>query len=266
MTRMWQSRIRRHIDSAGTARLSGAPEVNWLDMPEAVLEGGAGPLSRRIGYRDDRVKLRVKALALPVSAEDDVDPQGALAVGDRYVQSWSCVGCTFVNSGFLSCCEMCETRRERSLDFSEGFHGTPEHGRFTMQEKGPWPSLKESADADAAYEIASVASSWLEVDDVKVVEEADDDDLLLVDATGMPPLELSWASRARTIAGCGPAPALPASGVTIPPILRPKPSNRSKTYDEDVQQDDLDDLSLLENRRFHPHFDRGSRQRQRSKR
>eukprot|EP00928_Gymnodinium_smaydae_P084275 TRINITY_DN67540_c0_g1_i1.p1 TRINITY_DN67540_c0_g1~~TRINITY_DN67540_c0_g1_i1.p1 ORF type:complete len:249 (+),score=26.59 TRINITY_DN67540_c0_g1_i1:73-819(+) len=241
------------------ARVLKAPVVNFLDMPEAML-GRGGPLSRQMSYRNNRATFRVKSLALPIVSENDTKPQDAIPIADDVEQSWSCVGCTFINSGWFPRCEMCETLRDRAVGTAHTSHPASETTSFTIQDQDRWPSLQESAQVDAACEVASVASSWLEVDDVRI-EDADDDDVLFVSVGEMPDEQHSWASRAKMVAGCGPAASLPASGVTIPPVHRPKTSTKSKVHESDINEDDFEDLSLLEDRRLYPQFDRTMRQR-----
>eukprot|EP00928_Gymnodinium_smaydae_P090620 TRINITY_DN743_c0_g1_i11.p1 TRINITY_DN743_c0_g1~~TRINITY_DN743_c0_g1_i11.p1 ORF type:complete len:277 (+),score=44.21 TRINITY_DN743_c0_g1_i11:83-832(+) len=242
------------------ARVLSAPVVNYLDMPEAA--SGGRSRSRQGGYRSDRSKFRVKSLALPVVAENDVQQADTLLVADCDVQSWTCAGCTFINSGWLPRCELCETPRDRSVGAIATSRGSSQNESFSIQEQDQWPSLKESADEEGSFEVASVASSWLEVDDdVKVLGDSDDGEEPGEAAVETSASQGSWASKAKVVAARGPAASLPASGVIAPPIHKAKPPSTSKIHDADVSQNEVDDLTLLEDRRLNPQFDRGSRQR-----
>lgn len=250
------------------------PTVNCSDMPEASLVGGSGPLSRRIGYRSDRAKFRVKSLAVPMLpeglvqmstlvADDGVEAYCSTALSGQFSSSWACPACTFLNSTWLKRCEICNTPVDSltpltGTSLESAAQNTAAAARSNTNADGEhhdWPSLQEAASSFVDCEISSVGSSWLNVADAEAVVD-DESDVLVVN----PPEEFaqlqSWAARAKSIAAFGPAVSIPAAGVVAPPLQRvqaPKEGTAEEAETSAEMPSEVhSELDALENRRLHP--------------
>lgn len=228
--------------------------------------GGSGPLSRRIGYRDDRAKFRVKSLELPALMETTGDFYHSLESSEYPPSSWPCRACTFVNSGWLPQCEMCESpvnAPATSNDSSSANLVQVAIDETAITTKGgDWPSLRDALHSFVDCEISSVGSSWLEIGDTEVVLEEGDVSIVHLSEQPAPP---SWAARAKGIAANGPAATLPSAGVALPPPLQKTHAAKHAESDKEAGKPDDEnwDLLCLEDRRLHPTFDRGSTRRRR---
>lgn len=185
------------------------PALNYSDVPEAALPGGAGPLSRMQKRGTPPPKSRVKNLGLPVLAEIDEDHE----VTETASQSpddpeWMCKICTFANHGLLQRCEICKAARTAEVQTCQL------DVDLKVVESHHWPSLLEAVEAWTACEVSSTGSSWL---DLMGPRESDDEtDAVMVTAAG-PQETRSWVSRAKA-AAAGPTPKVPARGVAVPPL------------------------------------------------
>jgi len=186
------------------------PCVNYEDVPEVALIGGSGPRSRRVGYRSDRSKFRVKSLALPLMQEikEQEELEDTTATNSFEHNSLA---------SHLACKErsweiLYEESSHRSEDSVSGTACTPpligHHGEF--------PSLQEALDSFAECEVSSMGSSWLEVEDVSGFE--DEGVVVVDDQASKGELPRSWAARAKAVSTKGLAPAVPAAGVLAPPL------------------------------------------------
>lgn len=263
------------------AHVPARPSINYSDTPEVSLIGGSGPLSRRVGYRKDRTKFRVKSLAFPMIAEVGDEDNGTRSATDQHGLPWSCRTCTFVNHGELLTCEMCHTPANGgsvidnpieaswehvSINSVRALHKLPDAASPTSGLDGDWPSLGEAIHSFVECEVSSVGSSWLDIDVEGGIVE---DDCGAYIVTGMkdPATQASqtWAARARDVAAQGPAAAIPAAGVLAPRLQSAQPKKQEKDREVGMVDDDNWELDRLEGRRLQPHFARGSTQRRRGR-
>jgi hypothetical protein len=246
-----------------------APELrvsnlNCNDLPEASIVGGSGPLSRRLGYRSDRAKFRMKSLVLPTLSEilDEVnDLPVSLTSSEQPLPSWPCPACTFVNSGLLVKCEVCDTPFSNTAAVIGGFiecavdktvnaeQESIEVEEEVLVQDGFWPSLREAVHSFVDCEISSVGSSWQDVGDVADFQD-DDSDIVIVNLSQKPTVPPSWASRAESISTIGPAVSIPAAGVAAPPLKRAQPRKAGTPKENEPQSDTNWELDELEDRRL----------------
>lgn len=223
------------------------------------MAGGSGPLSRRYRYRDDRAKFRVKSLALPTLPEDYIEEEKHEVSPDHDPSSWPCSVCTFINSGWLLKCEVCETPCVNAVAKRE-VPSEDVNGVDTMQENGEteerlctksdnWPSLTEAVHSFIDCEVSSLASSWQDLGEVANVED-DDSDVIIVNASHQSLEPVSWAALAKSIAASGPVVSLPAAGVTAPPLKGFQLKQARRRKDVDVQSEADWELDALEDRRL----------------
>merc|ERR1711879_1097671 len=100
---------------AALVHQAAGPALNCDDLPEASMPGGCGPISRRLGYRADRHKSRIKSLPLPALGEmcEDADTASESDQPTRTNpdDAWPCCICSFLNSSLMPLCEICGTAR-----------------------------------------------------------------------------------------------------------------------------------------------------------
>jgi len=225
--------------------------MNCEDVPEAKMVGGSGPLSRRLGFRNDRAKFRVKSLPLPVLAEAGDDD--ALCSSVQCGSPWSCHVCTFFNSA-CELCAMCEAPADGSVIVGNSTEMSLEVKANNSEMPLPmkeidWPTLKEAADSFVDCEISSTASSWLEIGGAW----EEDGDITILQIPQQPRPQ-SWAARAKVIAASGPPAMLPAAGFVVPPLQKAPAVKEVKCEDTEMKEDDDWDLHCLEDRRLRPHW------------
>lgn len=233
--------------------------LNCTDLPEALLVGGSAPPSRRLGYRNDRAKFRVKSLVLPTLPEDVIEVNDE-ASSEQALSSWPCPSCTFMNSGWLLKCEVCETPHSDAPVSIEAFtecavdeaisnaHCGIETGEDICT-KDMWPSLTEATHAFLDCEVSSVGSSWQDIGDAVEFED-DDCDALVVNPSHQPTVPLTWAAHAKAIAASGPAASIPAAGFVAPPMKRAQLKKVGILKDVDALDDINYELDGLEDRRL----------------
>lgn len=236
-----------------TVRISAKPSLNYQDAPEVALIGGSGPLSRRVGYRSDRTKFRVRSLDQGIDDESLVLPVLAENTDE---DAWFCLACTFANHGELKECEMCGTpANHRPVEAS--WEHVPALGDTEVL-KDDWPSLHEATHSFVDCEISSLGS-WLDIgnEESTVLDESC---VVVVNPAEQRSVG-SWAARAKAVASQGPAASVPAAGFVAPSqqVLQ------SKKH-KDVQEasiSDVDDsvLDCLEERRLCPRLPRSSQRR-----
>jgi len=227
------------------------PYVNCEDVPETYMVGGSGPLSRRLGFRNDRAKFRVKSLPLPVLAEAGDDDELCSSV-----QGGSPGSCRILWS-FNSACELCamceapaggSATAANSTEVSSEVKANNSEMSLAMKEFD-WPTLKEAADSFVDCEISSTASSWLEIG----AAWEEDGDIVVLQLPQQPRPQ-SWAARAKVIAASGLPAMLPAAGFVAPPLQKAFAVKEVKSEDTELKEDDDWDLHSLEDRRLRPHW------------
>lgn len=234
--------------------LKSPKDLNCNDLPEASLVGGSGPLSRRLGHRDDRAKFRVKSLVLPTLSEDlaeDDDQSCSRTPSEQPLSSWSCPACTFANLGPVVKCEICGTLFNSTAAVIDASAASmvDKDGEDLSATESNWPSLHEAVYSFVDCEISSVGSSWQDIGDVVDFED-DDDDIVIVNASAELSVPLSWAARAKAISGSGPAISIPMAGVATPPLKRTQLSKADMPMENELQSNTNWELDCLEDRRI----------------
>jgi len=255
-------------------RVTAGPDLNWEDLPEALLPGGAGRKSRQIGYRPERARLRAKSLGLPlileaehtsrdVDVEEEEEEQEHACEELSHPAAWSCPTCTFLNNSLLPACEMCQTQRDAEL--AKDMLDVLGPSAMPPQEASSDESSQED-DAWVHCEVSSVSSSWLDVDGANVHEEDDGEaSAILVCGAGStgatPQAASSWAARAKNVAGQGVAVKVPAHGTAMPPLWQ-RALKQSEPHASKAEQEELvSDFTDMQARRLHPQVSRGTTQR-----
>lgn len=208
---------------AVVARAPPGPRLNYEDLPESSLIGGSGPLSRRVGYRSDRAKFRMKSLAPPMVPEVvEEDDQNAPV-----------------------CVRAVESDKASSKENISAPPYISERPLSTATQNDEWPSLQEAIHSFVDCEVSSISSSWLDVDSVARV---DDGDIHIVNPLKQTPE--SWAARAKAVASHGPAASIPASGVVAPRLKRAQSRKQDKAKQVESIDDNNWELDCLEERRL----------------
>lgn len=193
--------------------------LNCEDLPEASMPGGCGPASRRLGYRADRYKCRIKSLPLPLLRED-VDTQSELEqpMHPSPADAWHCCACSFTNHGLMSACEICAIARGSAGDLAKYHTSKPPQGLSLSDE---WPSLREAADSFIDCELSSVASSWLAVGGAEF--DVDDEEYAIIAPSAAEhTTPVSWAARAKPLADGNAAVMMSAGRMQVPPLFHKK--------------------------------------------
>jgi len=247
------------------------PTLNWEDLPEAQLPGGAGHKSRQLGYRPDRVRLRTKSLRLPLISEaerrgrgvEEEQAQTRACKEEGQSAAWSCLACTFLNCSLLPACEMCQTERNAApAQEIQDLHNALGRSMMPPQEAACEESSSQEGDSWVHCEVSSEGSSWLDVDGTDVFEEADDLEASAVvvrdagSTDAMPPAVLSWAARAKNIAGQGVAVKVPSHGTPMPPLWRTRTPKVPEPREDKAAENDQGEYPELvdteEDGRVHP--------------
>lgn len=254
---------------------SAGSYANWEDLPEVAMAGGAGPLSRRVGYRSDRTKFRVKSLALPVLGECEDEWQTPSSLDEYAPSSWPCRVCTFVNPGWLQQCQMCENLAKDSAwgrvdpttpnvtdtaDASWEWIAAEDAKKVeanTLLKEDDWPSLLDACHSFADCEVSSIGSSWLDIHEADYVTDEDSEFVNLSERAA----HESWAARAKLIARHGPVPTIPLAGATMPPFRQTCVRTEDTAKATAPTDEESCDLHCLQDRRARPQGMRGSRQR-----
>jgi hypothetical protein len=235
------------------ARIPPGPCVNYEDLPESSLIGGSGPLSRRVGYRSDRAKFRMKSLVPPIVPEALEEDDGVVLWSQQHLVPWSCSVCTFLNSDEQEVCEMCAAPVPSIVTIEseaswENISAPPiisDRPLPTAMQNDEWPSLQEAIDSFVDCEVSSMGSSWLDVDGVTGV---DDGDIHVVNPLKQTPK--SWAARAKAVASHGPAATIPAAGVVAPPWQKAQTRKQDTAKQVESVDDNNWELDCLEERRL----------------
>uniref|UniRef100_A0A7S4SBG2 RanBP2-type domain-containing protein n=1 Tax=Alexandrium monilatum TaxID=311494 RepID=A0A7S4SBG2_9DINO len=256
---------------ASPCKLKDCPQLNFDDLPEALLHGRGGlRRCRGMGMLAVAPRPRVKSLGLPRLDEGHAAEEGECALAweaeaeVKEDSQWSCIACTFLNSGLLGACEMCQTQREiqppkdlpagRVPDGDEDWpvlQPTPGDGR----------SLPEEMDSWVDCEVSSVGSSWLDIDSVQA-DQAEDAGLVLASSAPQAltaPEVVTWATKARAAAGPGPAARAPVPRAAVPPARRAPQARQVRPAREEGEAEEEDpDLLELEERRLQPRTSMGA--------
>lgn len=253
-------------------RVTAGPDLNFEDLPEALLPGGAGRKSRQIGYRPERARLRAKSIGLPLMLEaentsGDVEAQEEeqehAYLEEGHPAAWSCSACTFLNCSLLPACEMCQTQRDAEpakywLDAVRPSAMPPQEAlsNESSQEDDEWVHC----------EMSSVGSSWLDVDGANVREEDDGEASAVMCSAGStgatPPAVTSWAARAKNVAGQGVTVKAPAHGTAMPPLRqRVLKESEPREYRAEKDEEEVPEFMDMQARRLHPQVSRGTTQR-----
>jgi len=249
------------------------PQLNFGDIPEASLPA-ARQHAQRVGARQVPGRHRVKTISLPLFQEDiDDEEQEREVVQSEEVEdkTWSCAACTFLNSGLLDYCEVCQLERG-AVPKDMTIQLSTSQALLSAVPEDSWPSLEDSAESWVNCDISSVASSWLDVGCAEACIEEDGEEsgtgALLVSAAAAQaataPATLSWAARVGALGG--PPPVAPAQGRRMagsPLVCRAPVARRGQQAEEEGE--DLDLLELLD-RRLYPQTTRGATMRRRAKR
>jgi len=258
-------------------RATAGPELNWEDLPEARLPGGAGRKSRQMGYRPNRMRFRSKSLGLPLISEvEHSSKDGEVEEAEQehaceeesHPAAWCCPSCTFLNYSLLPACEMCQTQRdaEPAQDLLEALGSSA----MMLQEAASEESDHEE-DVWVHCEVSSVGSSWLDVETTNLCKESDGEAsaILACDAGSAevtPPAVTSWAARAKNIAEQGVAVKVPAHGTAMPPLWRralKEPEPHEYKAEDEEEEKEVPEFADMQARRLHPQVSRGSTQRMR---
>jgi hypothetical protein len=190
----------------------------------------------------------------------DIDCYEPLPHSEQVLPSWSCSTCSFINSGWLTRCEMCDTPASRLALLADTTLEDMEQSDFTassmsalVTDQSQWPSLLEAVDSFVDCEISSVGSSWLAVAEAEYVMDDDHSDGFVAPRFIEAPASETWAARAKAIASFGQAVSLPAAGVKGPPAQRaqaPTAGAWKEVCPIEMQADDHPELDYLEERRL----------------
>jgi len=219
---------------------------NTDDVPDLM---AAGPRARR---RIGQVRQVASRRVVDSTAMQSV-PEDAEAVIDDASENdtenelpWTCSKCTFLNASGMPACEMCEFPAASLAANLASIVEQVTPKSYSLQNDSVWPRL---ADTDTTSwvdcdDVASVASSWL---DVNALGEVDDDgsssvaSFIVVDSvralTNISEVrELSWAERATTDTSVDCA-RINAPQIRVPPLVRQQRQKQKAQRDEDDEDD-----------------------------